>query len=354
MLQFFKMLNSIFFEEEAIDRLNGMISTKQYSKIFVLVDENTHEHCYQDFMSLVVFDKTIEIIEIESGEINKNIQTVVDLWQVLSDYQADRHALLINLGGGVITDMGGFVGSTYKRGIDFVQVPTTLLAMVDAAIGGKNGIDLGYLKNQIGTINQPEMVLILPEFLNTLPKREWRSGLAEMLKHGLIYDKNHWLKIIKMNELIADDLATLIKESVEIKSNIVLQDPNERGLRKILNFGHTLGHAIESYALETEGVENLLHGEAIALGMILEAHLSWQKKYIEIETYAHIKANLMSFFDKPNFELTYDFLENYMRNDKKNRNGQIKFVLLKQLGEAVYDEVVDKDMIINCLEELKK
>jgi len=347
------MLNNIFFQEEAVEKLHEMIVLKNYSKLFVLVDENTHEHCFQAFMSLIVFDKTIEILEVESGEVNKNIETVVFLWQILSDYQADRHALLINLGGGVITDMGGFVGSTYKRGIDFVQVPTTLLAMVDAAIGGKNGIDLGFLKNQIGTINQPLMVVILPEFLNTLPKRQWRSGLAEMLKHGLIYDKKHWNKLLKMNELMSDDLAKLIKESGAIKSKIVAHDPNELGLRKILNFGHTIGHAIESYALETENIEPLLHGEAIAIGMILEAHLSFQKKHINDDVFEQIKANILSFYDLPPFELSYEILEKYMLNDKKNRDGQIKFVLLKNIGEAVFDEIVDKDMVMRCFISLK-
>jgi 3-dehydroquinate synthase len=249
------MIKHIFFQDEAVHRLNELINIKNYSAIFILVDENTNANCLNYLLAQLQFSKTIEILEVESGEINKNIYTVIELWQILSDYKADRHALMLNLGGGVITDLGGFVASTYKRGIEFIQVPTTLLAMIDAAIGGKNGIDLGYLKNQIGTINQPNMVLIFPEFLNTLSKREWRSGLAEMLKHGLIYDVKHWEKLKSLANMSVDDLTNLIKDSAEIKLKIISQDPNEMGLRKILNFGHTLGHAIESYALENQNIE---------------------------------------------------------------------------------------------------
>lgn len=348
------MSNPIFFEDDAVIALNQFLSHKNHSKLFVLVDENTHSFCLQSFLSLIAFDKTIEIIEIESGEIHKNIETVVEIWQILSDYQADRHALMINLGGGVITDLGGFVASTYKRGIDFVQVPTTLLSMVDAAIGGKNGIDLGFLKNQVGTITRPQLVLILPTFLNTLDKRQWRSGLAEMLKHGLIYSKNHWNKLKNLENLTIEDLSFLIKESAEIKSTIVSKDPNEQGLRKILNFGHTLGHAIESYALENESIEPLLHGEAIATGMILEAHISFQMGYLLKEDFNEIYVVLAKYFEKPKFELSFEKLENYMLNDKKNRDGQLKFVLLYEIGQADYDKKVDKNMIIKSLGFIKK
>ena len=319
-----------------------------------MVDENTNTNCLNYFLAQIQFSKTIEILEVESGEINKNIYTVIELWQILSDYKADRHALMLNLGGGVITDLGGFVASTYKRGIDFIQIPTTLLAMIDAAIGGKNGIDLGYLKNQIGTINQPNMVLIFPEFLNTLSKREWRSGLAEMLKHGLIYDINHWEKLKSLASMSVDDLTDLIKDSSEIKLKIISQDPNEMGLRKILNFGHTLGHAIESYALENQNIDSLLHGEAIAIGMILEAHLSYQNNFISLNDFNQINDVLLNYFEKPSFEIIYEDLEIYMLNDKKNRDGVIKFVLLKQIGEAVFDQAISKEMINSSLNFFKK
>lgn len=348
------MLKHIFFKNDAINHLNAFIAKKNHSALFILVDENTNANCLSHFLSLIAFDKTIEIIEIESGEQNKNIETVVQLWQILSDYKADRHALLINLGGGVITDMGGFVGSTYKRGIDFVQVPTTLLGMIDAAVGGKNGIDLGYLKNQIGTINQPKLVLILPEFLNTLPKREWRSGLAEMLKHGLIYDKNHWDKLKSLENLTIEDLDVLIEESATIKLQIVTEDPQENGLRKVLNFGHTLGHAIESYALENISNDALLHGEAIAIGMILESHISVQKGFLSLDEFLEIESIILYYFDFPDFSFLYENLENYMLNDKKNRDGEIKFVLLNKIGGAIFDQSVSKDMIINSLKVLKK
>jgi 3-dehydroquinate synthase len=348
------MIKHIFFQDEAVHRLNELINIKNYSAIFILVDENTNANCLNYLLAQLQFSKTIEILEVESGEINKNIYTVIELWQILSDYKADRHALMLNLGGGVITDLGGFVASTYKRGIEFIQVPTTLLAMIDAAIGGKNGIDLGYLKNQIGTINQPNMVLIFPEFLNTLSKREWRSGLAEMLKHGLIYDVKHWEKLKSLVNMSVDDLTNLIKDSAEIKLKIISQDPNEMGLRKILNFGHTLGHAIESYALENQNIENLLHGEAIAIGMILEAHLSYQNNFISLNDFNQINEVLLNYFEIPCFEIIYEDLEIYMLNDKKNRDGIMKFVLLKQIGEAVFDQVISKEMIISSLKFLKK
>ena len=348
------MIKHIFFQDEAVHSLNELISLKNYSAIFILVDENTNTNCLNYFLAQIQFSKTIEILEVESGEINKNIYTVIELWQILSDYKADRHALMLNLGGGVITDLGGFVASTYKRGIDFIQIPTTLLAMIDAAIGGKNGIDLGYLKNQIGTINQPNMVLIFPEFLNTLSKREWRSGLAEMLKHGLIYDINHWEKLKSLASMSVDDLTDLIKDSSEIKLKIISQDPNEMGLRKILNFGHTLGHAIESYALENQNIDSLLHGEAIAIGMILEAHLSYQNNFISLNDFNQINDVLLNYFEKPSFEIIYEDLEIYMLNDKKNRDGVIKFVLLKQIGEAVFDQAISKEMINSSLNFFKK
>ena len=348
------MIKHIFFQDEAVHSLSELISLKNYSAIFILVDENTNTNCLNYFLAQIQFSKTIEILEVESGEINKNIYTVIELWQILSDYKADRHALMLNLGGGVITDLGGFVASTYKRGIDFIQIPTTLLAMIDAAIGGKNGIDLGYLKNQIGTINQPNMVLIFPEFLNTLSKREWRSGLAEMLKHGLIYDINHWEKLKSLASMSVDDLTDLIKDSSEIKLKIISQDPNEMGLRKILNFGHTLGHAIESYTLENQNIDSLLHGEAIAIGMILEAHLSYQNNFISLNDFNQINDVLLNYFEKPSFEIIYEDLEIYMLNDKKNRDGVIKFVLLKQIGEAVFDQAISKEMINSSLNFFKK
>jgi 3-dehydroquinate synthase len=241
----------LFFNENGLNYLNEILIPSNYSKIIVLVDENTNNYCLPNFLPRLPTEVEIEIIEIEAGEEMKNVATCLELWQTLMDLGADRKSIILNLGGGVVTDLGGFVACTFKRGIDFIHIPTTLLAMVDAAIGGKNGVDLGQLKNQIGVIKEPKAVVIDTIFLTTLPPREMRSGLAEMLKHGLIYDKNYWDEIKNVSNLNTDDLDRLIYQSVQIKNKIVSQDLTEKGIRKSLNFGHTLGHAIESYFLDT-------------------------------------------------------------------------------------------------------
>ena len=241
---------SVEFNEKGYQELNKHLSENKYSKIFIIVDSNTNEFCLPNFLPLLETELAVEIIEFENGESFKNIETCVSIWNVLTELGADRKSLIINLGGGVVTDLGGFVASTYKRGIHFINVPTTLLSMVDASVGGKNGVDLGNLKNQIGVINVPKMVIIDTNYLETLPQNEMRSGLAEMLKHGLIYDKAYWEKFLDLNTSHLQDLDALIHKSVVIKNEIVMQDPNENGIRKALNFGHTLGHAIESYFLE--------------------------------------------------------------------------------------------------------
>src|SRR5690606_32174448 len=206
-----------------------------------------------------------------AGEENKNIDFCIGIWKMLLDFGAERNSLLINLGGGVVTDMGGFAASTYKRGIDFVQIPTTLLSQVDASIGGKTGIDLDTVKNIIGTFTQPEAVYINVDFLNTLDKRQLVSGFAEMIKHDFIFDASYFedLKGFSFDRPDED----LIYRSVGIKNEVVKQDPKESGLRKILNFGHTIGHAVETYSIDNDD-NPLLHGEAIAVGMICEAYLS--------------------------------------------------------------------------------
>ena len=255
----------VHFGNKGYVELNKLVASKSYSSIFILVDENTHEHCYSKFIPKLETTCPIEIIEIESGEIHKNLDTCTGVWNVLTELNADRRSLVITLGGGVITDLGGFVASTYKRGIDFVNIPTTLLSMVDASVGGKTGVDLGVLKNQIGLFANPEMVLVDTDYLPTVTPREIRSGIAEIIKYGLTYDVSLY-QTIKENPNL--NIADLIHRSIEIKNEVVLKDPKEQNLRKILNFGHTIGHAIESYFLESEFKENLTHGEAIAIGMV--------------------------------------------------------------------------------------
>ena len=258
------------------------------------------------------------------------------------------------MGGGVITDIGGFVACTFKRGIDFIHIPTTLLAMVDASVGGKNGVDLGNLKNQIGVINVPKMVVIDTEYLETLPQSEMRSGLAEMLKHGLIFDTNYWEQFKALNQSDFADFDALIHRSIEIKNEIVIQDPTENGIRKALNFGHTLGHAIESYFLENENKKTLLHGEAIAVGMILESYISWQKKLISAVEYLEIKNAINAVFETIVFE-EEDIkpIMDLLIHDKKNEHGKIQFALLNGIGNIKINQEADNELIVKSFEDYK-
>ena len=337
---------SIYFGQEGYKFLNSWLTEHNYSKLFILVDETTNEFCLPKLLPLLEVEIPIEIIEIEAGEEMKNISTCVEIWSILADLGADRKSALLNLGGGVITDLGGFVASTFKRGIDFINIPTTLLGMVDAAIGGKNGVDLGALKNQIGVINAPKLVLIDTDFLETLPQNHMKSGLAEMLKHGLIYDKKYWNQFKDLQDLNFDDLDQLIHRSVEIKNEIVCQDPTENGIRKALNFGHTLGHAIESHFLETE--KPLLHGEAIAIGMILESYISKEKKLITEEEYIEIKSTLLAIFEKQFFtQNDIDSIVNLLIHDKKNEYGKVQFALIENIGTIILNQYTDNEVIIN-------
>src|SRR5690554_1317349 len=283
---------NVHYSENGYEHLNTLVKTKNYSKIFVLTDSNTNEYCAAVFLAELATEINIEILEIEAGEAQKNISTCVELWTVLIELGADRKSLIIGLGGGVVTDISGFVAAVFKRGIDFVNVPSTLLGMVDAALGGKNGVDLGNLKNQIGTIANAEMVLIDFRFLDTLPNEQIRSGYAEMLKHGLIQDKAYWNKLSDIQNIDLTDLDDLIIRSAEIKTKITSEDLTEEGIMKALNFGHTLGHAIESYCLENSNKTALLHGDAIAVGMILESYLSFKKGLLTSEEYKEIKSIL--------------------------------------------------------------
>lgn len=342
----------LFFNENGLNYLTEILIPSNYSKIIVLVDENTNNYCLPNFLARLPTEIEIEIIEIEAGEEMKNVATCLELWQTLIDLGADRKSIILNLGGGVITDLGGFVACTFKRGIDFIHIPTTLLAMVDAAIGGKNGIDLGQLKNQIGVIKEPKAVVIDTIFLTTLPPREMRSGLAEMLKHGLIYDKNYWDEIKNVSNLNTDDLDRLIYQSVQIKNKIVSQDLTEKGIRKSLNFGHTLGHAIESYFLENENKPTLLHGEAIAIGLILESYLSLELHLITKEEYAEIKYYISDIFEPVAF--TSEDVEKIISLlifDKKNEFGKNQFALLNGIGGISLNQNVSNSLIYKAFED---
>jgi 3-dehydroquinate synthase len=292
---------------------------------------------------------SIEVIEIETGEQYKTIDTCVGVWNVLSELNADRKSILLNLGGGVVTDLGGFVASTFKRGIKYVNIPTSLLAMVDASVGGKTGVDLGTVKNQIGVINSGDMVIIDTSFLNTLPQNQLKSGLAEMLKHGLIKDRAYFETLTDLSKLTLNDLDDLIHESVVIKKNIVTEDPNEKGIRKHLNFGHTLGHAIESYCLESETKNQLLHGEAIAIGMILECYISAELLEFPKEDLEHVTKAFNTIYKPVLFENSdYEPIIEFLKYDKKNEHGNINFVLLKAIGIPKIDCLVSNELIVEA------
>jgi len=333
---------SVFFENR-LQALQEFISKGNYSKVFFLVDTNTEEHCLplvEQFLDIKEYD----IIVVDPGEENKNIDFCIGIWKNLLDFGADRDSLLINIGGGVITDMGGFAAATYKRGIDFVQVPTTLLSQVDASVGGKTGIDMDHVKNIIGTFTQPKAVFIETEFLKTLDARQLLSGFAEVIKHGLIYDVNlfNQVKNIQAEEVTPE----IIYRSIQIKNEVVTQDPFEKGLRKILNFGHTIGHAIESYSLSHD--ENpLLHGEAIAIGYICEGYLSQKLNGLSKTDLNEICNTIKRLY--PKYMLNpenYAAYIDYMKNDKKNNSGRINCSLLKAIGMcSINSYCSEKDLI---------
>lgn len=319
------------------------------SKLLILCDDHTHKFCLKQLQNKVPLLRKSQVICIFSGEKVKNIESSLSIWRYLSAYKADRNSILINLGGGVISDIGGFSASLFKRGVYFIHIPTTLLAMVDASIGGKTGIDLDHIKNEIGVFSFPKIIIIDFHYLQTLCYREIISGKAEILKHGLIYDKNIWEKI--KNKYIEKKSAwyTEIFASITIKQNIVKTDPYERkGLRKILNFGHTIGHGIESFFL----IKNLmfLHGEAIAIGMICEAWISYQFNQLKLQQYEDIKNTIL---DRYSFPIIKTFvipkIIDHIQHDKKNIKGDIRFSLLKEIGNCSFDHKISIEHIQNAL-----
>ena len=345
---------SVIFNNEGYKELNKIISENNYSTLFIIVDSITNEVCLPKLLPQITIECPIEIIEFEAGEINKNIETCIQIWNVLTELGADRKSLIINLGGGVVTDLGGFVASTFKRGIDFINIPTTLLAIVDASIGGKTGIDLGNLKNQIGVINNPKLVVIDSDYLVTLPQIEMRSGLAEILKHGLIFNQLYWKQFLDLSKLDFADFDTIIFDSITIKNEIVKQDPLENGIRKGLNFGHTLGHAIESYFLDCHSKNNLLHGEAIAIGMLLESYISMRKNLISSAEYHEVKSTIKSIFEEVNFDKNdVQSIIELLVHDKKNEKGKIKFVLLDGIGNYKINQEVENELITASFEDYK-
>ncbi|WP_034058992.1 3-dehydroquinate synthase [Lacinutrix jangbogonensis] len=340
---------TIHFNNNGYTALNQHLKDSNYSKVFILCDTNTNIDCVPIFLANIDTDIDYDILEIDPGEESKNLDISLGLWETLSEYGADRKSVIINIGGGVVTDLGGFVASTFKRGIDFINIPTSLLAMVDASVGGKTGIDLGHLKNQIGVINTPKIIVVDTSFLETLPQLEMRSGLAEMLKHGLIYDENYWNRLQDLSQSTLEDLDALIYESIIIKKTIVEQDPTEQGLRKTLNYGHTLGHAIESYYMENANKERLLHGEAIAIGIILANYLSVKYCGFSEEKNNSIKRVIKAIYGHVDInKADHSPIIELLKYDKKNEHGNINFVLLETIGKPKTDCKVDNEVILEA------
>lgn len=344
------MISDIIFTTNP-ERLKKEFKEFHSIKTFILLDENTEKFC------LPIIEKELpenrQLIKIKSGEINKNLDTITHIWKTLSKGEANRKSLLINLGGGVIGDMGGFAASTFKRGIPFINIPTTLLSQVDASVGGKTGFDFMGLKNEIGCFNSPQKVLIYPPFLGTLDKENMRSGFAEMIKHALIYDAAHYEKLklydIKSKVIDYDKLLKLIEKSVSIKKYFVKTDPYEKNIRKALNFGHTFGHAFESYFLGTKN--ELLHGKAVAFGMIFDAVLSNKKCGLPMEKVYDITEFITALYGKLLFKKSdYEKLFSLMQHDKKNEREQVNFTLISEIGKVVINQTASKTEIFETFD----
>ena len=329
----------MIFYAEVQNQLTQFFTDLEYSKLFVLTDSNTTAHCLSVIKSAL---PEYTHLEMEAGEHHKNLSTCSKLWEQMLQKNADRNSFLLNVGGGVVTDLGGFVAGCYKRGIRYANIPTSLLAMVDASVGSKTGIDFNAVKNSIGLFLSAEAVFIDPVFLSTLPKRQLNNGKAEMLKHGLIANKDHFKTISNADtEHIS---LQHIETSVSIKANVVAQDPTETGLRKILNFGHTLGHAIEAYSLQQQ-TNYLLHGEAIVIGMLAEAYLSMNYSNLKQKDFDTITDSLLQTFTIPKFsEKDVNQMICYLKNDKKNAGSKLQMSLISAIGEAQYNvHVTEQD-----------
>ena len=348
-----KVHANIIFSQQIERELQKIISRFPSGKIFLLTEETPEKLCLPLTGSLIR-DYSIRKIVIHGGEANKSIRSVEQVWEALSRYGADRKSLLINVGGGLLTDLGGFAASTFKRGIAFVNIPTTLLAQVDASLGGKTGINFNGLKNEIGVFSEPDTVIINTDFLKTIDKENFLSGYAEMVKHGLIRSMEHWeeLQMYDLKKMDLKVLQDIIAHSVSIKESHVQNDPTEKNIRKALNFGHTAGHAFESFALH-QG-RPVLHGYAVVYGMITELFLSEKKCSFNKQDLKYICRWLLERYGK--FEIIkedYEILYELMTHDKKNEEGRINFTLLSKTGTVEINQDCSKALIFEALDEYK-
>ncbi len=316
------------------------------SRKVVFVDENTYEYCWPYLLTNFVALKEAEVIVLPEGEENKSMEVTMQVWQALSEYKIKRGDVIINLGGGVVTDMGGFIASVYKRGVTFINIPTTLLAMVDASVGGKTGVNLPPWKNQLGTFSLPQFIFCDPIFLQTLPEKELRSGRAEMIKHGLISDAKFYEEMITKFDPSSEKV---IAKAVQLKADIVDRDPEEKGERKKLNFGHTVGHAIESYC--TQQKTAVTHGDCVAWGMVVEAYLSKGLAGLDPQKYSAIERDIQEIYGHPPLHKNdVSALIELMRQDKKNTSEGLNCTLLQSIGDSLIDGYVSEEQMTNALE----
>ena len=344
------MEQRVIISQHLEEELAVAISECEHDRIFVLTDTTTHAKCWpviSRFFSL----RNARLIEIEPTDAHKDIEQVAYVWKALGDQGATRHSCLINLGGGMVTDLGGFAASTFKRGIDFINIPTTLLAMVDASVGGKTGVNFNGLKNEVGVFNDSRYVILNTCFLATLDADNLRSGYGEMLKHALISDAAMWAEHINY-EISQPDLAQLqrmVAQSVKVKERIVEADPYEKGLRKALNLGHTVGHALESWALQSG--RPVLHGFAVAYGLACELYLSAVKTGLPADVLRQTVRFINDHYPKLQYTCDdYERLLELMRHDKKNTSGTINFTLLGGIGDIRINQTATRDEIFEALD----
>ncbi|MCX7743765.1 MAG: 3-dehydroquinate synthase [Flavobacteriales bacterium] len=340
-------LSPVFFEDQSLSTWNFWIHDRKLNRLFILVDENTYTHCLPIVKQVTSSEITIHEIIVPAGETSKSLEFANYIWKQLIALNATRSDCLVNLGGGMITDLGGFAASLYKRGMRFVHFPTTLLAQVDASIGGKTGVDFEYIKNMLGTWSQPDAIFIYSDFLNTLDERQIKNGWAEMLKHALISSSNYWQEVKQFD---LKNISHFIRRSVEIKMDVVSQDPFENNLRKVLNFGHTVGHALEAFFMK-KSPDMVCHGEAIAAGMICEALIATRCCGLPMDVYYEIENVLDEIYVRLSFSETAipEILE-YMMQDKKNNQSEIRMALIASIGKALPEVPVKKDLIAHSLQ----
>jgi 3-dehydroquinate synthase len=340
----------------SFDEIQSILTQEvaSHSATFILCDSNTNEHCVSFLLETIPALNNVPIIEIPEGEESKSLEIVGQLYEELLHHNADRQSLLLNVGGGVISDIGGFVASTFKRGIDFINIPTTVMAQVDAAMGGKCGIDLMSVKNAVGLFSWPKSVLVFTGFLNTLPEKELKSGFAEMLKHALIADAEYWEALSHVDPKDAAHIAVFVKRSNEIKSEITREDPHERSVRKKLNYGHTVGHAIESFFLSKSDL--ITHGNAVGWGIIIENRIANKLGLLSDESTEIIEKKLLPIFGQvPQFskQEVQQILE-FILNDKKNTTQGINISLISEIGKCSFYNLVSLDIIRQVIESIAK